>query len=118
MVYSRSQDLKAHKTKKRHHYHQIIKVSGTAKKAVVHEKMEEAQDNLPTAKWGDEPAKNCWSFEYLGSIMTVDGGHMADVKRRIAMTNNVMERCVTSGSRVTFIHDSRCAYTSAQYAQS
>ena len=77
--------MKAHKTREKHHYNKIVKVSGQAKKAAIKAKLEKAQEELPTAMWGDEPAANCWEFEYLGSIFTPDGGQMADVRRRIAM---------------------------------
>ena len=77
--------MKAHKTRYKHHYDKITKVSGQAKKAAIKAKLEKAQENLPQAKWGDVPAENCWSFEYLGSIFTPDGSQMADVRRRIAM---------------------------------
>ena len=60
-------------------------MSGTTKKAAIKAKYEAAQALLPTAKWGDEPADNCWTFEYLGSIFTPDGSFMSDVRRRIAM---------------------------------
>ena len=83
--YKRAQDLKAHKTRQRHHFEQITKVSGTAKKEAIKAKHEEAQEQLPTAKWGEDPADNCWTFEYLGSIFTPDGSCMPDVRRRIAM---------------------------------
>ena len=33
--FKRAQDLKAHKTREKHHYHQIVKSSGTAKKAAI-----------------------------------------------------------------------------------
>ena len=84
-VYNREQDLKSHKTRKRHHQHQIIKVSGTAKKVATQEKLEAAQKALPLVKWGEEPAENRWAFEYLGAIFTVNGSQTADVHRRIAM---------------------------------
>ena len=57
--YKRAQDLKAHKTRQRHHFEQITKVSDTAKKEAIKAKHEEAQEQLPTAKWGEEPADNC-----------------------------------------------------------
>ena len=83
--YKRAQDLKAHKTRQKHHVEQFTKVSGAAKKAAIAAKYEEAQELLPTAKWGEVPADNCWRFEYLGSIFTPDGSCMPDVLRRIAM---------------------------------
>ena len=83
--YKRKQDLKTHKTRAKHHYHKITTVSGQAKKAAIRAKMEEAQEKLPKAMWGEEPAENCWDFEYLGAIFTPDGGQMTDVRRRIAM---------------------------------
>ena len=83
-TYKRAQDLKAHKTREKHHLHQIVQVSGKAKTEAIKTKKEEAQALLPTAKWGDVPAENCWQFKYLGSIFTPDGSHMADVRRRIA----------------------------------
>ena len=84
-TYKRAQDLKAHKTRAKHHYHQMIKVSGQAKKEAVKIKKEEAQAKMATVKWGEEPVANCWAFEYLGAIFTPDGGQMTDVRRRIAM---------------------------------
>ena len=83
--FRRAQDLKGHKTKKKHHFEQIRKVSGAAKKEAKKAKKEEAQKLLPKAFWGEEPADNCWNFEYLGSIFTPDGSCMPDVRRRIAM---------------------------------
>ena len=83
--FKRAQDLKAHKTRQRHHVHQMAKVTGTAKKAAKRIKHEEAQALLPTAMWGEVPAENCWDFEYLGSMFTPDGSCMTDVRRRIAM---------------------------------
>ena len=84
-VYKRKQDLKAHKTREKHHYHKMIKVSTQAKKEALKIKMEEAQGMLPTVKWGDKPASNCWTFEYLGSMFTPDGNQETDVRRRIVM---------------------------------
>ena len=84
-VYKRAQDLKTHKTKKKHHYHKMPKVSGLAKKEAIKIKNEKAQGQLPAVKWGEEPVANCWAFEYLGAIFTPDGGQMTDVRRRIAM---------------------------------
>ena len=42
------------------------------------------QQQLPTAKWGDQPADNAWHFKYLGSIMQADGGQLKDIQTRIA----------------------------------
>ena len=61
-------------------------MSDTAKKEAIKAKHEEAQEQLPTAKWGEESGDNCWTFEYLGSIFTPDISCMPDVHRRIAMT--------------------------------
>ena len=83
--YERAQDLKAHKTKKRHHYKKIKKPSGAAKKEAKKIKKEKAQELLPTAKWGEVQADNCWTFEYLGCTFTPDDLCMSDVRRRIVM---------------------------------
>ena len=83
--YKRAQDLKAHKTRAKHHYHQFAKASGKTKTEAIKTKKEIAQALLPTAKWGKTPAANCWKFKYLGAIFTPDGSHMEDMRRRIAM---------------------------------
>ena len=56
--------------------------------AAVKNKIEQVQKVLPTAKWGAEPAANCWQFKYLGAIFTADGSQMTDVRRRIAMAQS------------------------------
>ena len=40
---------------------------------------------LPKVTWGDEVTSNTLLFMYLGSLFEVAGGHMSDVKSRIAM---------------------------------
>ena len=71
-VYKRAQDLKAHKTRAKHHVEEMIKVSGQARKEAKRKKMEEVQEKLPVVMWGDKPADNCWKFQYLGAIFTPD----------------------------------------------
>ena len=84
-VFKRAQDLKAHKTRQRHHQQKFTKVTGTATKEALKMKLKTAQAELPQAFWDDTPAENCWDFVYLGSMFTPDGSHMPDVRRRIAM---------------------------------
>ena len=88
--FKRKQDLKAHKTRAKHHYHQIQmkKLSGKAKQDAVKKKKQENQDALPKAKWGEKAADNCWRFKYLGATFTPDGGHIDDVRERIAMAQS------------------------------
>ena len=49
------------------------------------DKLEEAQQKLPTVKWGDAEVENCWQFLYLGSIFQPDGDQMPDIRARCAM---------------------------------
>ena len=35
--------------------------------------------------WNDKQIKNCWVFEYLGSLFFPDAKHLSDVRRRIDM---------------------------------
>ena len=76
--------LKAHITRAGHNWHKR-RAHLTEKRDVLRDKLEKAQQQLPQVHWGDEVIKNCWQFEYLGSIFQPDGDHMPDVQRRIAM---------------------------------
>ena len=82
-VCKRPQDLKAHKTRMKHHVDDQIKITETARRDARKKKMEERQNELQKVKWGDICADNCWQFRYLGSIFEAGGGQLADVQRRI-----------------------------------
>lgn len=56
--YSRSQDLKAHRTRARYHDEKTHKVTATAKRDAKLEKRKDMQKRLPRVKWGDREAKN------------------------------------------------------------
>ena len=83
--YGRKQDLKTHKTRKRHHKHKDDKKTATAVKDETLEKRKEMQKRLSKVKWGELEIRNSWRFKYLGSIFEAGGGCMADVRARIAM---------------------------------
>ena len=84
-TYKRPQDLKAHRTRTKHYDDVQDKISPAAERRAMEAKKEEMQAKLPTVKWGDIPADNCWQFEYLGAIIQADGEQMPDVRRRVAM---------------------------------
>ena len=83
--YKRAQDLKAHRTRMKHHEAQRVKVTDTAKVDAIQQKRKAMQNLLPKVKWEDTEADNTWQFAYLGSIFEAGGGDMPDVRRRIAM---------------------------------
>ena len=83
--YKRTQDLKAHRTRMKHHESQRVKVTDTAKVDAIQQKRKAMQNLLPKVKWEDIEADNTWQFAYLGSIFEAGGGDMPDVRRRIAM---------------------------------
>ena len=57
-VYTRAQDLKAHKTRARHHQHQIVKVSGKAKEeAIKTKKMKWQLAKMSAAEHGPKSAR-------------------------------------------------------------
>ena len=43
------------------------------------------QHELPHVYWGETKINNCHRFDYLGVTFQVDGSHIPDVKRRVAM---------------------------------
>ena len=80
----RVQDLKEHKTWTGHHEEKQTRVTRTAFHDAAEEMRKRMQQQLPKAKWGDQPADNAWHFKYLGSIMQADGGQLKDIQTRIA----------------------------------
>ena len=48
-------------------------------------KLKQRQNDLEKVYWGEQMIKNCWIFEYLGSLFQADGDQTPDIKRRIAM---------------------------------
>ena len=84
-TYKRAQDLKAHRTRTKHYDDAQEKISPAAARKAKEAKKEAMQAKLPTVKWGETPAKNCWQFEYLGAIFQADGQQIPDVRRRVAM---------------------------------
>ena len=57
-TYKRAQDLKAHKTRTRHHEEQRTKVTKTATIDAILEKRKAMQDLLPRVKWENNEAAN------------------------------------------------------------
>ena len=56
-----------------------------SEKNIKREKLEQQQETLAHVKWGDKEVRNCWRFEYLGSLVQCAGSHIPDVLRRVAM---------------------------------
>ena len=93
--YKRAQDLKAHKTRMKHHEQKQPKRTHTALKGAILEKRKKMQDKLPKVVWQrftesgelehELEADNASLFKYLGSVFEAGGGHMTDVRTRIAM---------------------------------
>ena len=84
-TFRRAQDLKAHRTRQKHHEKKNATTTKTAVKEAVLKKRTEMQKELPKVKWGELEIENSWRFKYLGSIFEAGGGCMADVRTRIAM---------------------------------
>ena len=71
--------LKAHLTRKGHNWYKK-RAHQSEKKDVKKDKYEAAQTAMQKVRWGEQDVRNCWQFEYLGSIFQADGDHMPDVK--------------------------------------
>ena len=56
--YKRAQDLKAHRTRMKHHEAQRVKVTDTAKVDAIQQKRKAMQNLLPKVKWEDIEADN------------------------------------------------------------
>ena len=76
--------LKAHLTRSGHWW-DAQRAHVTAKKDIKRDKIEQRQETMAPVKWGDKEVRNCWRFEYLGSLVQCDGSHIPDVLRRVAM---------------------------------
>ena len=83
--YRRLQDLKAHKTRRRHWIKDMPKTTKSAERDAIQDERKRQQDLEEHVMWGREKADNCWQFIYLGSVFQADGDVMPDVKRRVAM---------------------------------
>ena len=57
-VFKRTQDLKSHRTRQKHHVETELKITPLAKKEAEWKKREAEQEALPMVKWGEEPASN------------------------------------------------------------
>ena len=76
--------LNAHVTRSKHSWSKK-RAHLQARKDIEKVKLESRQDELEKVFWGKQMIKNCWIFEYLGSLFQADGDQTPDVKRRIAM---------------------------------
>ena len=76
--------LKMHIRKKGHEWKKA-RAQLTERADVKRDLLEKMQALLPRVKWGDLDIKNCWIFEYLGSLFFPNGEQMPDVQRRCAM---------------------------------
>ena len=83
--FKRQQDLKAHRTRMKHHTARSKTITSTAKKDALTMQMKAQQEALPKVKWDDKEAENCWRFPYLGVIFEAGGGQLTDVQRRIML---------------------------------
>ena len=79
--------LKAHLTVKGHNWNKC-RSQLTVKKDVERDRLENSQRALPKVCWGHKEIRNCWQFEYLGSIFQPDGDHLPDVRRGIALAKS------------------------------
>ena len=92
------QDLKAHRTRKKHYDDQQHKKTRTSVVDAITVKRNAQQKLLPKVNWNDEEAENQWHSKYLGFIFEAGGGQMTDVKVWIARAkqrfgNNVYIYC-------------------------
>ena len=76
--------LKMHIRKKGHEWKKA-RAQLTERADVKRDLLEKMQEQLPSVKWGDLDVKNCWRFEYLGSLFLPNADQMPDVQRRCAM---------------------------------
>ena len=58
-AFKRQKDLKAHRTRMKHHDEVKEKISPAAKRKAMEAKKEAMQTALPTVMWGVTPAANC-----------------------------------------------------------
>ena len=90
-TFKRQQDLKAHRTRQRHHEsrNKIMTKTAVADVADTQEERRNAKCKsfclLPKVMWGKRKVQNSWLLKYLGSAFEAGGGEIADVKIRIAM---------------------------------
>ena len=71
--------------RKKGHEWKKVRAQLTERADVKRDLLEKMQALLPRVKWGDLDIKNCWSFEFLGSLFLPNGEQMPDVQRRCAM---------------------------------
>ena len=71
-----------------HHFEKTHHVTRTATVDAEVVKQKEMQQQMPTVRWRNERAENCWHFVYLGSLMEAGGEQMPDVRRRIALATS------------------------------
>ena len=76
--------MKTHRKRKGHYDHKQFTKTRTAVIDAITAKRIEQQKQLPTVKWGEQPAQNQWRSKYLGSMFEAGGDQMHDVRTRIA----------------------------------